>query len=215
MELYQELERITSHKSRNRHSLFQLQYFLIGKEPTIQSKLWKCINELASRKEMLEAMRLEIEEINDNIELLNIKIAEVETEEKSKKQEIRVRKLNRKKQGLDRRLTTIKDRIEALEFESTFIAKCFCVLEGKEPLKPYDDVQSQKLYWNEVLTQDFSVRQLMGLPQDMETIKTILAMNSDAEIKKNVLTTLDQEAERQLALSQAKEDEKFIETTQE
>ena len=51
-----------------RHSYFQLKYFLIGKEPTYQSKMWQCLRELRNRVESLDNMSLEIDELKDKIE---------------------------------------------------------------------------------------------------------------------------------------------------
>ena len=55
-----------------RHSYFQLKYFLIGKEPTYQSKMWQCLRELRNRVESLDNMSLEIDELKDKIEILDI-----------------------------------------------------------------------------------------------------------------------------------------------
>ena len=51
-----------------RHSYFQLKYFLIGKEPTYQSKMWQCLRELRNRVESLDNMSLEIDELKDKID---------------------------------------------------------------------------------------------------------------------------------------------------
>ena len=59
---------------RNRHTFFQLRYFVLGKEPTVQSRLRKCLVELRARQESIENLRLSIEEAKDDIELANIDI---------------------------------------------------------------------------------------------------------------------------------------------
>ena len=64
----------------SRHSYFQLQYFLIGKEPTNQSKMWQCLRELKSRKDNLESIDLQIEEEKDNLEFQKLSLLELENE---------------------------------------------------------------------------------------------------------------------------------------
>ena len=59
MELKEEISRILKNEVAERHSYFQLRYFLIGKEPTIQSKMCQCIKERKIRKEALDSLELE------------------------------------------------------------------------------------------------------------------------------------------------------------
>lgn len=186
-----ELERITKNESKERHSYFQLQYFLIGKEPTVQAKMWRCIRELKTRKESMEALNLEIEDANDDLELLDIEDTSFGITADENVLKISERKKTRRKIGLQHRLTSLQNRLKSLEEESAFIVKAFQSLEKVEKLKPYDDLQSQKEYWNEKLSQDFNLRTLFGMPLDLELIKTILALNSDAPIKIDALNIMD------------------------
>lgn len=196
-----ELERITKNESKERHSYFQLQYFLIGKEPTVQAKMWRCIRELKTRKESMEALNLEIEDVNDDMELLNIEsVVPCEPFDKVNENVLKIseRKKNRKKIGLQHRLTSLQNRLKSLEEESAFIVKAFQSLEKVQELKPYDDLEAQKEYWNEKLSQDFNLRTLFGMPLDLELIKTILALNSDAPIKidaLNIMNSIQQKIE--------------------
>lgn len=184
----EELNEITTIPLRDGHSYFQLQYFLIGKEPTVQAKLWRCIRELKTRKETLDAINLEIEDANDDLELIDIKVSEISLKEK--RDEIRVRKLNRKKKQTQLRIQSLKNREISLEDECEFIIKAYRSLEKIEDLKSYDDVFSQKQYWNEKLSQDFHLRLQLGLPVDLELFKTILALNSEALVKQDALSLL-------------------------
>mgnify|MGYP003338271045 FL=1 len=42
-----------------RHSMFQLKYFIVGKEPTHQSKMWRCLSEIESRNEQISSINIE------------------------------------------------------------------------------------------------------------------------------------------------------------
>ena len=61
-----------------RHTFFQLKHFIIGKEPTIQAQQWQVIRELRARRESLEALQEQIEDLADNIQLSHIKVATLE-----------------------------------------------------------------------------------------------------------------------------------------
>ena len=68
------IEELLKYGVVNRHSYFQLKYFVVGKEPTTQSKMWRCVKELGARKESLDAIDAEILETQDNIELEGIEL---------------------------------------------------------------------------------------------------------------------------------------------
>lgn len=46
------LEEILKKVPSARHSYFQMQHFVLGNEPTIQGKLWQCLLELKTKKEL-------------------------------------------------------------------------------------------------------------------------------------------------------------------
>ena len=78
---YDEMDMVLNNaKTVNRHSYFQIKYFIIMKEPTHQARLWRCIKELEVRKESLKALKMEIEETLDNRTLLEIELRRLERE---------------------------------------------------------------------------------------------------------------------------------------
>ncbi len=187
MELDKEIQRIAGNDLKERHSFFQLQFFLIGKEPTNQARMWRCVRELRTRKESLDAVKLEIDDVNDDISLIDIEVQESKPKEGDKKAEIQFSKLQRRKTALLTRLNTLVARLDSLEEECAFIVKAFNSLEKIEELKPHDDMNAQKEYWNEKLGQEFNLRMLFRLPPDLELIKTILALDSKTPIKMDAL----------------------------
>jgi hypothetical protein len=78
-------ELLKTNNINQRHSYFQLKYFLIGKEPTLQSKMWQCLRELKTRSESLKNIVLENDDLKDKIEILEEKITLME--KKIEKQE--------------------------------------------------------------------------------------------------------------------------------
>lgn len=199
IDLRKEMGEILNRDIVNRHSFFQLKYFVVGKEHTTQSQLWCCIRELQARKQSMDHMRREIEELKDNLELLAIEIERQEEREKQaesvldkKEAVIQQRKLNRRGDALRASIQDVQDKLKNTEEEAAFLAVAFRQLEEKESLKPYDDLRSQTEMWNAKLTEEFNLRMLTGLPLDVELMKTILALKDDVPIKKQTVHILQQ-----------------------
>ena len=198
----------------DRHSFFQLKYFVIGKEPTIQAKLWRCIKELKSRRESLNAINLEIEEVNDNKLLLDIQIKDLEelnemphqaTESMKKQEEIRERQFQRKIRSYEDVLATLKNKLKDTEEEAAFFLKAYESLIQHEELKPWDDETAQLDYWNEKLSQELNMKLLLNRPLDVELIKTILSLQDDAPIKVQTIHILDKVQKDALAAKKQKQ----------
>jgi len=198
MVLLEKINTLLQHEVVGRHSYFQLKYFIIGKEPTHQSKLWQCLRELKSRQEAIKAIILELEDANDKIALLDIQAERINLKKYPKKQElnlkedsIRLRRLNRQKIALLENIVKLKENLKNNEEEAAFFIQTFEDLEKVEKIKPWDDLGLQKEYWNTRLTEDINMRLLLQSPLDIELIKTILALNNDAPIKQKTLHILD------------------------
>lgn len=204
--LSSDIDTILENQVTERHSYFQLKYFLIGKEPTIQSKMWQAIRELKSRKESLDSIDLEIEEIKDKIELIDISKQKLALEENSnlelinckEKKDlflreliIKSRQLDRQKVSLQKKLIALDERAKNIIEECVFFVEVFKNFEKVEPLKHFDDLESQKNYWNEKLTQKFNLKALTSSHLDTEMIETILSLPDDLDVKKNVVSRLN------------------------
>lgn len=184
----------------NRHSYFQLKYFIVGKEPTIQSKMWRCVRELQARRDTLQAMQMERLNTEDNIELVEIDIKKlelakrqwdnIEEEENTilnkKEADIQIRKLQRQMQALVESLKNLDKKQKETEEEAAFFLKSFESLQKVEPLKPYDDLQEQTKYWNEKITQLINLKVLLHQPLDAELVQTALSLSDDCRIKKEI-----------------------------
>lgn len=194
-----EMQDILKNEVTQRHSYFQLKYFLIGKEPTVQAQMWQCMKELKTRNDSLMALDLEIEDTKDNIELLDIDIekATLKVRESNsstildkKENLIRLRKVERQKVSTEASLIQLIDRKKWLEEECRFFVETFKNLQKIEPLKHFDDFSSQKQYWGEKLAQKLNMKMLTSNQIDPELIETIIALPDDMPIKEKTLTTL-------------------------
>jgi hypothetical protein len=171
-----------------KQSLFQLKYFVIGKEHTHQSKLWRCLTEIESRKDQLENINLELEDIKDQIELLKLEEIPYRNEAEQK---IRTRIKERKILKITKNADKIAQKQEEIVRELIFFVEAYESLEKIEPLKPYDDIDVQTEYWNEKISQELNLRMLIGRGLDIEVVKTALSLNDKAPVKKEIANLLE------------------------
>lgn len=192
-----EIDRLLENDLVNRHSYFQLKYFVIGREPTIQRKLWRCLEELNTRSQGIKMLRLEAEEINDNLELMDIELVKIDQlsccdELDTKAKEIEKRKKQRKITALKESLKNTNKKLKENQEEALFFLNAFKSLEKIEKLKPYDDLESQTEYWNEKLAQELNLRLILQKPLDLELVKMALSMSDDVEVKREVVNIMEQ-----------------------
>jgi hypothetical protein len=206
-QILSEVNELLQHEPTQRHSYFQLKYFLIGKEPTIQSKMWQCLRELKNRKDSLQSMDLEIAETNDKLLLLDINIQKLEHSIKElsaqpvttmnelsiQEWKINIRQLERQKTAHLESLNQIEERKKWTAEESRFFIETFKSLIKIEDLKHFDDFESQMNYWNEKLTQKINLKMLTSGHIDSELIETVVALPEETPIKKQTLQTLNME----------------------
>jgi len=197
-----EISRILEKNLPQRHSYFQLRYFVIGKEPTNQSKMWQCLREIKTRKESLDSIELEVQEQIDALELKEIeeKVLRMESpmassnlevsELRGKEKEIKLRKVKRQKKAAKSNIIQLLSRKKYIEEELSFFLEMFKALEKTEPLKDLDDLEAQKAYWSEKLAQKLNMKMLLGGQLESELVETIVALPDDMEIKKRILSTL-------------------------
>lgn len=204
--LLNEIEDLISKREINqRHSYFQLKYFLIGKEPTMQSKMWQCLREMKNRSESLKNIELEEEELKDKIEILDISVERLKHEMAkkmpfhdsfsceldSRESEIKIRQLDRQKKALEQSSKDIQERKRWISEEAKFFLETFKNLEKIEPLRHFDDLDAQKEYWQEKLTQKVNLKMLTQNNIDVDLIETIVALPDEVKIKQQTLQTLN------------------------
>lgn len=188
---------LKSRETVNRHSLYQLKHFILGKEHTIQAKLRKCLNELAARKDSLQNLMLAIEDTEDEVLLLDLKIQKLaeklaESDLHKQWQQIQSRKLARRKAHIQSSLLDLKKKLKECEEETAFFLHAYQQLEQAEPLKPYDDPIKESRYWNEQFAQELQLRVLLQRPLEPELVKSILALDEKAPIRGEMINILEQ-----------------------
>jgi hypothetical protein len=205
-ELIAQLDDVLKNEPVNRHSYFQLKYFLIGKEPTIQSKMWQCIKELKTRRDSLNALELEIEETKDKQSLLNISVEKLQIElgkaevldldpktlELYKRElEVKIRQLNRQINATVISCKELEERQKWIREECIFFLETFKNLSKIEPLRNYDDFDAQKQYWTERLGQKMNLKFLTSGQLDSDLVETILALPDEMAVKQQMIAMLN------------------------
>ena len=185
------------------HSYFQLKYFVVNKEPTFQAKMWQCLREMKSRRDSLVAIDLEIEEAKDRSETLDIQIKrhlkigfDVSSDEEINKlneqeHQIKTRRLLRKKKAAEENIVELQEKKIFIEDEARFFLETYKNLEKIEKLKPFDDLDSQKAYWGNKLSEKINLKMLLQNPLDTELIETVLALPDDVPVKKQMVGKLN------------------------
>jgi hypothetical protein len=194
----------------NRHSYFQLQYFLIGKEPTNQAKMWQCLRELQSRKDNLENIDIQMQEFTDDIELEKLRILEIENKEnngslceiESKKLSIARNKVKRKIFSIEKSLKDLVRKKKDIEEECEFFIKTFTNISSLEPLKHFDDIDAQKNYWGTKLLEKINLKLILNNSIDAELVETILALPDDVPIKNFMLKKINSMTENMKKIKQ-------------
>ena len=182
----------------SRHSYFQLKYFLIGKEPTNQAKMWQCLRELKLRKDNLKNLLLQIEEEKDKLELHEInliklnKLKEKEIDEITTKElVVKQRQLNRAIEGVKNTILDLQEKQRFIEEECEFFLQTYKNIEKIEPIKNFDDIDAQKEYWGTKLLEKMNLKILLENNIDIELVETVLSLPDDIPIKQQVLNKLN------------------------
>jgi hypothetical protein len=197
-ELYEEaISLISKNEVSNRHTFFQLKHFVLGKEVTTQSKMQKCLKETEARVESINNMILSMDETNDDIKLIELKILSLQKKKpkndiNKQYKQIQIRKLERKKALLFNSLQNTRKKLKETEEEVAFFVNAFKQLEKIEPLKRYDDPESNQNFWNENFGQELQLRLLLQKPLDLELVKCILALDKESPIRTEVVKMLEQ-----------------------
>lgn len=194
----------------DRQTLFQIEKFVIGKEPTAQSQLWAIVRELEAKHETVEMMRKDLEDAEDNLELNDLKVERLDrairslanldsSNEKAadadlniKELEINIRKLRREKEALVKAARKVNHKLKGTLEEMRFLVAGYeRVTELYGQIQPFDDEKAQKEMWNEKLLEEFNLRLLLQRPFDTEFVRCVLCLHDDAPVKQNMIALVN------------------------
>lgn len=205
-ELTERVDKILAYSMPDRHTFFQIEKFIIGKEPTAQAQLWAIHRELQARNETRDNFLVELKNAEDQLELFDIKIERMDRQIKDEAQktelftdlnikelEINIRKLQRDKELLVKSARKVKAKLTSLLEEMAFLVAGYeKIVQQHGPMKPLDDEESQREMWNEKLLEEFNLRMLFQQRLDSEFVKTVMCLHDEAPVKKQVVTLIEQ-----------------------
>jgi len=202
-DIIDQINELSKNEIPQRHTYFQLKYFLIGNEPTNQSRMWQCLRELKTRRDSISSIHLEIEETKDKIELMEIEKERFIVEKQRinavgtgaeelhyKELNIKIRQNDRKTEACQQNLIQLEERKKGILEECKFFAEVFANIEKIEKLKNFDDFDVQKEYWQAKLSRKLDLKLLNGNQIDSELIDTIMALPEDMPIKMSISNLL-------------------------
>lgn len=193
-----------------RYTKFQLEKFVIGKEPTGHAQLWQCVRELAARRETIESFQKDLEDAEDNLELFDIKIERLNrlireeaknesgfTDLNIQEHEINIRKLQREKESLVIGARKLRHKLEQQLEEMVFLVETYeriVSIIGK--MAPLDSEEAQQEMWNEKYLEEFNLRLLLQRPLDPDLIRSIMCLHEDAPVRQHMTKLLENQKRR-------------------
>jgi hypothetical protein len=208
-EIKQKLYQLTDkYKLPSKHSDFQIENFIVGKEVDVNGKIWQCLREISARKDSLEAVELEIQQINDNIELNDIKKQKLllktikNNNVKQLNEKERQIKLNGYKRNEITFINTLNKLVEKKEGILSETKKFIEIFENLIELngyKDFDNDEAQINYWNNKFGYELDVNNLLGYNPNPDLVKSIMALPKNSKLKISLENTIK---ERQKILLQ-------------
>ena len=204
-------EILGKHSLADRHSYFQLKNYIIGKEHTLHGKMWQCIRELKTRRDSIDAIKLQIEDVNDKLELIDITKEKLKItpegdltvlEQESmhgrfldlleRERDIKIRQLDRDKAQLEKNGLDLVDKRKSIQEEINYFIQAFEHLRKMGDWKEFDDEKAQEAYWNAKLDHELNMRLVLGQPIDIELGRTIEALEDDAPVKQKLMGIINE-----------------------
>ena len=186
------------YKLPQRHTDFQIEHFIVGKECSIYGKVWQCIRELQTRLDTLDAIDMELEELHDslNYENLNLKKLQYKLQDKPDenedivifeiKQEKRKIQISRQK----RKIFLIGKNIEKTHSRKADVlaesAKFSSLLEeiiNDSSFVDINDPNAQLEFWNSKFHAELNLTAMLNHPINPELVKSVLALPNESQAK--------------------------------
>jgi len=186
----------------SRHTDFQIEQFIIGKETSIYGKFWQCIREITTRRDTILNYERELIEIDDNLEIEKINLQLMENKNCFSKN-INIQELKKKKLGIlisrqNRKISKIEDnkkiiinRISDTLSETKKFIEIFNRLLSTCEYKDINDHEAQMEYWNKKFGMELNLGAMFGQPANLELIKSVLALPDNSPVQKQMQKVLE------------------------
>ena len=187
-------EILSKYNVPQRHSDFQIEKFIIGKEPTFAARIWQCLREIDSRYESLLSVDFEIENQKDDIILKNIekkinllKDKALRTEE----DEVNLRKINRSIAHMDILLNKLIVKKTNLEAEVKKFIEIFEELIKSVSYVDFNDNSAQEEYFENKFKNEINLNILLGHPINNELVRSTMCLGDGSKVKGQIVDALN------------------------
>lgn len=174
-----------------RHSDFQILKFIIGKEPTINGKIWQCLREIDARYENLVNANLEYENSKDDLEIKKLQRIKLVNLKDSEIKNIKLRKIDRIIFSMERNIEKISIKVKNIEYECKTFINLLDSLVKENGFVDYNNETAQKEYFETKFSNEINLNFLTGQPINNELIKSTLCLDDNSNIKSRILGSLD------------------------
>lgn len=174
----------------NRHSDFQIEKFIIGKELTPSARAWQCVRELKSRYESLLNLEMEMENVKDDIEIKKIEIEE-EKEKNNRKTPFLIRKLQRSLVNLENNYAKLNENKKNYEDECAKIMEIFNMIDKNVDIKNWNDLAAQREYFENKFGNELNLDFLLGNAVNKELVRSILQLENSSKLRSNLLELIE------------------------
>lgn len=181
-----------------RHTDFQIEHFIIGKECSVYGKMWQCIRELQSRKDTVEAIDSELIELNDNLAYEDLCLKEkqyslkdnpLEDEDRvlfeidQEKNKIEINRQKRKIQSIEKNIEkTIAKKEDVLQESKKFLNILNEIINDKS-FVDINDPNAQLEFWNSKFHAELNLTAMLNHPMNSELVKSVLALPNESVAK--------------------------------
>jgi len=211
-DVFTDMDKILQNDVVERHTFYQLKFFVLGAEPTVQAKLQCCLRELRNRRLTIASLNREIEEVNDQNQLYHMELERIANETPAdtngveltdqddierfeKERQLELRSIQRKKTANEWQAFEMQRKLRFIIEECQFFISAFHQLRAEEPLKNWDSVEVQKEYWDAKLGREFKTKLILGQPLDSELVKAIEELHDESNTKQAVAQLMRKQEE--------------------
>ena len=177
-----------------RHSDFQIEKFIIGKEPTYHARMWQCMREIETRHESLVNIEFEIENQKDDIILKQLekeKNLKKDKDLREKEDEVMLRKIERSIAHMEISLNKLLSKKKNIEEETKKFIEILEDVNKNIPYVEFNDEIAQRDYFENKFANEINLNILLGHPINNELVRSTMCLGDGSKVKTQLVESLN------------------------
>ncbi len=177
-----------------RHSDFQIEKFIIGKEPTYHARMWQCMREIETRHESLVNIEFEIENQKDDIILKQLekeKNLKKDKDLREKEDEVMLRKIERSIAHMEISLNKLLSKKKNIEEETKKFIEILEDVNKNIPYVEFNDEIAQRDYFENKFANEINLNILLGHPINNELVRSTMCLGDSSKVKTQLVESLN------------------------